>query len=83
MRILKSALNDSRPSPAHGDHDTFVPYQQAVLFHKALNGVKANNQPLTIPGKGHGDFSPAQNLEAWKTLRLFLEKAGITPYSER
>jgi len=63
----------------HGDHDTFVPYQQAVLFHRALDTVKANNQLLTIPGKGHGDFTPAQNLEAWNTIKRFLEKAGIHP----
>lgn len=63
----------------HGDQDTFVPYEQAVAFHQALDRVKAKNQLLTIPGKGHGDFTAAQNLEAWKTIKAFLQKAGIQP----
>jgi acetyl esterase/lipase len=63
----------------HGDQDTFVPYEQAVLFHEALNRAKSKNQLLTISGRGHGDFTPAQNLEAWKTIKAFLQKAGINP----
>ena len=63
----------------HGDRDTYVPYQQAVRFHKALDAIHARNQLLTIPGKGHGDFNATQNLEAWKAIKAFLKRAGITP----
>jgi acetyl esterase/lipase len=63
----------------HGDRDTFVPYEQAIRFHKVLDDAHAVNQLLTISGKGHGDFNAAQNLEAWKTIRVFLQKAGIGP----
>jgi acetyl esterase/lipase len=77
-----SPINYVRPGippilTVHGDRDTFVPYEQAVGFHKALTAANVSNQLLTIHGKGHGDFNAAQNLEAWKTVRLFLEKVGI------
>ncbi|HWR17745.1 MAG TPA: alpha/beta hydrolase [Terriglobales bacterium] len=66
----------------HGDRDTFVPYDQAINFHKALDAVKTRNHLLTINGKGHGDFTLAQNLEAWNAIGLFLKTAGISSINE-
>jgi len=35
----------------HGDKDTFVPYEQAVRFHHALEAAGVKNQLVTIHGK--------------------------------
>jgi acetyl esterase/lipase len=67
----------------HGDKDTFVPYAQAILLHKTLDRLKVKNQLVTIHGKGHGDFDARQNLEAWNSVRLFLQDLGIKPLTSR
>jgi hypothetical protein len=37
------------------------------------------NQLLTIPGKGHGDFNPVEDLHAWMTVQAFLTSVGVLP----
>jgi acetyl esterase/lipase len=63
----------------HGDADMTVPYQQAVRLHQALAKVNVPNQLLTIPGGGHGNFTPEQRDKIYITIREFLVKNGLGP----
>lgn len=58
----------------HGDHDTLVPYSQAVRMHKALDAAKVPNELFTVPGGGHGGFTAEQNQKAWAEVRKFLRE---------
>jgi acetyl esterase/lipase len=63
-----------------GDRDIYVPYSsQAVRLHEALTKAKVKNQLVTIPGKGHGDYSLEENVKAWAAIKSFLAGAGIRP----
>jgi len=61
----------------HGDADRVVPYQHAVRLHEALNKVGVPNQLITIPGGGHGNFTPEQRTMIYTTIREFLAKHKI------
>jgi acetyl esterase/lipase len=61
----------------HGDRDTYVPYEQALRLHQALDRAGVTNQLLTIPGKGHGDFTLEEDLQIWSVVRSFLLRAGV------
>ena len=61
----------------HGDRDELIPYSQSVKFHRALTGYKVPNQLVTIRGRGHGDFKPAEWLTAYAAIRAFLVKNGV------
>jgi acetyl esterase/lipase len=66
----------------HGEKDPYVPYEQAVVFHEALDRVGAQNMLLTIQGGGHGAsppfaWSPEQNLLAHEGVFHFLEQVGV------
>jgi acetyl esterase/lipase len=63
----------------HGDADNTVPYQQAVRLHEALAKVNVPNQLVTIPGGGHGNFTPEQRDKIYITIREFLAKNGLGP----
>ena len=63
----------------HGDADRVVPYQHAVRLHEALNKVSVPNQLVTIPGGGHGNFTPEQRTTIYLTIREFLSKNGLKP----
>jgi acetyl esterase/lipase len=63
----------------HGDADMTVPYQQAVRLHEALAKVNVPNQLVTIPGGGHGNFTPEQREKIYITIREFLAKNGLGP----
>ena len=58
----------------HGDADRVVPYQHAVRLHDALTKAGVPNQLLTIPGGGHGNFTPEQRTMIFTTIREFLAK---------
>ena len=58
----------------HGDADRVVPYQHAVRLHDALAKVSVPHQLLTIPGGGHGNFTPEQRTMIYVTIREFLAK---------
>jgi acetyl esterase/lipase len=62
----------------HGDADRVVPYQHGVRLHEALSKVGVANQLLTIPGGGHGNFTPEQRTVIFTTIRQFLAKHGLT-----
>jgi len=61
----------------HGDKDGLVPYSHAVRLHDALNKAGVKNQLLTIPGGGHGGFSPDEMAKIFGTIREFLGSNGI------
>lgn len=63
----------------HGDHDTLVPYTQAVHLHEALTRAGVRNQLVTIPNGGHGGFPPDQQARAMTAVREFLKEDGILP----
>ena len=49
-----------------------MPYQHAVRLHDALTKAGVPNQLLTIPGGGHGNFTPEQRTRIYVTIREFL-----------
>jgi acetyl esterase/lipase len=61
----------------HGDADRVVPYQHGVRLHEALNKVGVVNQLITIPGGGHGNFTPEQRTMIYTTIQQFLKKNGL------
>ena len=61
----------------HGDADRVVPYQHAVRLHDALTKAGVPNQLLTIPGGGHGNFTPEQRTTIYVTIREFLTRHKI------
>jgi len=61
----------------HGDADRVVPYPHGVRMHEALNKVGVPNQLVTIPGGGHGNFTPEQRTMIYATIRQFLAKNGL------
>jgi acetyl esterase/lipase len=61
----------------HGNNDALVPYQHAVRLHKALDAAGVANKLITIPGGGHGGFSPADYQNCYAQIVAFLEGAGI------
>ena len=58
----------------HGDKDTTVPYQHAVLLHQALAKAGTMNQLITVPGGRHGGFTPEERTRIYTTIREFLAK---------
>jgi len=67
----------------HGDADRIVPYSHAIRLHDALNKAGVHNQLLTIPGGDHGDFTAAQQVEAFEAIRQFLAELGITAVAKQ
>jgi acetyl esterase/lipase len=61
----------------HGDADRVVPYPHGVRLHDALDKVGVPNQLVTIPGGGHGNFTPDQRTMIYATIRQFLAKHGL------
>ena len=66
----------------HGDADTLVPYSHAVRLHEALSKAGVRNQLITIPGGGHGGFTPEQTVKAFEAIKAFLAEAGIKPAAQ-
>lgn len=61
----------------HGDQDRVVPYPQAVRLHADLQRLNVPNQLISIPGGGHGNFTPEQRTAIYRTIREFLTKNGV------
>ena len=61
----------------HGDADRTVPYPQAVKLNADLERLNVPHQLITIPGGGHGNFTPDQRTMIYKTIREFLTKNGV------
>ena len=56
----------------HGDVDNIVPYQHALDLHAKLDEAGVVNKIHTVPGKGHGNFSPDEQQEIFRVIRAFL-----------
>jgi len=67
----------------HGDAYRIVPYSHAIRLHDALNKAGVHNQLLTIPGGDHGDFTAAQQVEAFEAIRQCLAELGITAVAKQ
>lgn len=61
----------------HGDADQLVPHAHSIRLHEALNKAGVVNEFMTIPGGGHGGFSPAESQRISAAIRAFLAKQGI------
>jgi acetyl esterase/lipase len=61
----------------HGDADRTVPYPEGVRLHEALAKVNVPNQLVTVPGGGHGGFTPEERLRIYTIIREFLAKNGL------
>jgi acetyl esterase/lipase len=63
---------------AHGDRDPYVPYEQAMHLHEALDRIGDPNQLITVAGPTHGW---ALEIEWAVQQQMFnaLEKYGILP----
>ena len=60
-----------------GDADPIVPYSQNVRLRDALTKAGVQNELLTIPGGGHGNFKPQERTMAYQKIREFLAKNGL------
>ena len=58
----------------HGDADEIVEHSHATRLHAALAQAKVPNRLLTIPGGGHGTFTPQQWADAFDVVRAFLNE---------
>jgi acetyl esterase/lipase len=61
----------------HGDADRVVPYAHAVQLNEALTKAGAPHELLTIPGGGHGGFTPEERARIYTAVRAFLTKHGL------
>ena len=53
----------------HGDIDNIVPYQHALDLHAKLDEAGVTNKIHTVPGKGHGNFTPDEQQEIFRVIR--------------
>src|SRR6185503_19476074 len=56
----------------HGTADDIVPYEQSVALHDALDRARVPNRLVALAG-GHGDFSDATWVRAWREVWQFLD----------
>jgi acetyl esterase/lipase len=61
---------------AHGDHDPYVPYEQVVRLHEALDHAGDPNELITLPGPIHG-WAVEKVLSVEERVFIALEKYGI------
>ncbi len=61
----------------HGDHDPTVPYTHAQRLDAALATAGVPHELVTIPGGGHGGFSPAELEHAYSEIWKFLAAHGV------
>ena len=61
----------------HGDSDPVVPYEQAVQLKAKLDAADVPNELHTVPGGGHGRFTPAQQVEVFDVIHRFFDKHGL------
>ena len=45
-----------------------------MKLHEALAKTDTVNQLITVPGGGHGNFTPEQRTKIYTTIREFLAK---------
>jgi acetyl esterase/lipase len=57
----------------HGTADAVVPYHHAVALHRALDRAGVGNELVTLPGRGHGDFSLSELADMARRMQVFLD----------
>ncbi len=57
----------------HGDADPVVPYQQSIMLKNKLEELGVKNVFLSMPGGGHGKFTPEQKTELSAAIINFLK----------
>ena len=67
----------------HGDNDGLVPHAHGVKLKQLMDQAGQPNRLLTVPGGGHGGFTPEQQLTVWKGIREFLRERGLLPAAAR
>jgi acetyl esterase/lipase len=60
-----------------GDADPIVPYSQNVRFRDALTKAGAKTELFTVPGGGHGNFTPDERVKIFTKIREFLAANGL------
>lgn len=60
-----------------GDADPIVPYSQNTRLHAALTKAGVKNELFTLPGAGHGNFSPEERTRIYLKVREFLAANGL------
>jgi acetyl esterase/lipase len=79
-QLSPSTYIDAKDPPVitiHGSEDKSANYEQAVLLHEDLNELNVANKFITIKGKKHGNFSPAEMSNAAREVFSFLRKNKI------
>ena len=61
----------------HGDADRTVPYAQALKLNADLERLEVPHELITVPGGGHGNFTPEQRSMIYRRIQEFLTKNGI------
>lgn len=64
----------------HGNEDALVPYEHATRLHEALDRSGVPNRLVTIPGKGHGNFSAEEWIRAQREVESFLREQGVLSF---
>lgn len=62
---------------AHGDADPVVPYQSDIEKKKDLDKAGVKNQFDTVPGGGHGKWTPEENQRIELDSLKFLHDVGV------
>lgn len=63
----------------HGDADPVVPYTHALRLDRELRNAGASSELVTVPGGGHGNFPPDQQLRVLAEIRDFFIEQGLKP----
>lgn len=63
----------------HGDHDPYVPYDEAVRLHQALDRAGDPNRLITLPGPIHG-WAMERDLSVQEQVFKALADYGIIPH---
>jgi len=61
----------------HGEDDSVVPHDQAVVFHARLDALGVRNSLQSMPRGRHMGFSDDQFQQAWREIFQFLSDVGI------
>ena len=60
-----------------GDADPVVPYEHSLRLRDALTKAGVQNELITVPGGGHGNFKPEERTGIYLRIREFLAKNGL------